>query len=140
MRLPEQRFWDRTKRALSPHLHLERIENLVAVGRPDVDVLAPNGRFTPMELKAVTGLPALPSTRVLGRVGLSQDQKNWHLAWRQAGGRSAILIGIGGNQQLLIPGRYHDSVNELSYAALLLAAEAQTWPDIIRVLTEGWKE
>lgn len=139
MRLPEQRFWDRARRALSPYLHIERVENVLSDGMPDVWVLAPSGLVTPVELKAVVGLPARHTTRVLGAAGLRQSQKNWHMTWRQHGGRSAYLIGVGGDRQLLIPGRYHDELNDWTYSHMVTASVARDWPGIVAALNEGWK-
>lgn len=140
MRLPEQRFWDRARRALSPYLHIERVENVLAAGMPDIWVLAPSGLVTPVELKAVAGLPARNTTRVLGNAGLNQHQKNWHMTWHQHGGRSAYLVGVGGDRQLLIPGHHHDALNDMPYAALQASALATDWPGIINALNQGWQK
>lgn len=140
MRLPEQRFWDRTRPRLTAHFLVERVENLVGVGTPDIWVLAPTGRVTPVELKAVQGWPARLSTRVLGpKAGLSQDQKNWHLTWQQAGGRSAILVGVGGNQQFLFPGHACDLINEFSRHHFENLAQ-QSWDRIVLALNNGWTD
>lgn len=140
MRKPEQRFWDRTRRVLEQHLHLERIENVVGVGTPDVWVLSHANRVTPLELKAVQGFPARPLTRVLGpKVGLSRDQRNWHMAWQQAGGQSAILVGVGGDRQYLFPGYAHDLINEFNQAQFEMFA-LPDWERIIKRLAYGWPE
>lgn len=93
-RKPEQRLWDRLRKAAANRIHTERIENIVGVGRPDVDTLCA-GSFVPVELKQVDGWPKRAATRVLGDKGLSQDQKNWHLTWRRWGGDSLIVVGVG---------------------------------------------
>src|SRR5690606_16867287 len=113
-------------------------ENLVGVGFPDVLVLAENNRVVPLELKAVQGFPARPTTRVLGREGLSVDQRNWHMTWQQAGGQSAILVGVGGDRQYLVPGYAHDRINDFT-AAQFEAFRTKTWDGIIRALTHGWE-
>lgn len=138
MRKPEQRFWDRARPQLVRHFLVERVENLVAVGTPDLLVLAPNNRVTPMELKAVQGFPARTSTRVLGpKVGLSVDQRNWHMDWQAAGGQSAILVGVGGDRQYLFPGHTHDMINDFS-AIQFEAFAVKTWAGIIAALNYGW--
>ena len=93
-RFKEQRLWDRIRKAANGRIHTERIENVVGVGRPDVDTLCA-GSFVPVELKAIDGWPKRASTRVLGDEGLSQEQKNWHLTWQRWGGSSLIVVAVG---------------------------------------------
>jgi len=109
-RKPEQKLWDRLRKAARGKLYTERIENLVSVGRPDVDTLM-NGSFVPIELKQVVRWPARPGTRVLGTKGLSQQQKNWHLAWRKWGGTSIIVVGVE-DEVFAFNGATADHVNE----------------------------
>lgn len=125
MRLPEQRLWDRARSELRARgLGAWRIENVMVDGMPDVLVRlgsVPTEVVTFVELKAVAEAPARRTTPLLGRKkGLSQAQKNWHLEWRdggtrrkvRAGGRSAILVGLGPSVVLCAPGRYADEVND----------------------------
>lgn len=109
-RRPEQRLWDRLRKAAAGKLHTERIENLVGVGRPDVDTLV-EGSFVPIELKQVAAWPARGSTKVLGREGLSQVQKNWHLNWKNWGGMSMIVVGVG-EEVFAFSGERADALND----------------------------
>ena len=109
-RLPEQRLWDRLRKAAMGKVHTERIENIVGVGRPDVDTLVA-GSFVPVELKQVEGWPKRANTRVLGDKGLSQVQKNWHLIWRRWGGTSLIVVGVG-DEVFAFSGERADEVND----------------------------
>lgn len=109
MRKPEQRLWDKLRGACTGRVRTERIENLVGVGRPDVDTLVA-GSFVPVELKQVDGWPARAATRVLGDAGLSQVQKNWHLDWRNWGGTSLIVVGVG-QEVWAFSGERADAVN-----------------------------
>lgn len=141
MRLPEQRFWDRARRALVPILHAERIENLVGVGIPDVWFLAHTGLIMPTELKAIQGWPARATTRVLGpKAGLSVDQRNWHLTWKQAGGTSAVLVGVGGDRQYLFHGRLHDEINDFTQQDFYDRCAASTWYEIRFILINGFRQ
>lgn len=138
MRLPEQRFWDRTRARLQEEFRLERIENLAGVGTPDVLATArATGRTTLIELKAVVELPKRATSKVLGRAGLSQDQKNWHMDFVRAKGQAFILVGIGSHDQLLIEGRWADHVNDWCLHELKTHAVAFDWLDIKNVLTKG---
>ena len=95
-RRPEQRLWDRLRKAAAGRVYTERIENLVGVGRPDVDTLV-KGSFIPIELKYVAQWPARTTSKVLGKDGLSQAQKNWHLNWKR---RDMILSRLNWKPQL----------------------------------------
>lgn len=133
MRKPEQRLWDRMREALDNKLRLERIENVVGVGTADVFSLA-NGRVTPVELKAVEGYPARAATRVLGDKGLSREQRNWHLSWRQHGGESLILIGVGSRDLFAVSGLHADEVNDMNAEELAQHSVAQTWQQLFIAL------
>ena len=56
-RRPEQLLWDRLRKVAANRLYTERIENLVGVGRPDVDTLVA-GNFMPFELKQIAACRA----------------------------------------------------------------------------------
>lgn len=133
MRKTEQRLWDRMREALGRKLRLERIENIVNVGTADVFSLA-NGRVTPVELKAVESYPARAATRVLGDKGLSREQRNWHLSWRQNGGSSLILIGVGSHDMFVVPGALADLVNDMNAEELAQHSVAQNWQQLFIVL------
>lgn len=109
-RLPEQRLWDRLRKAMTGKVYTERIENLVGVGRPDVDTLIA-GSFIPIELKQVKQWPARATSKVLGKKGLSQVQKNWHLQWKSWGGKSLIVVGVGLNVYAFT-GDFADDLND----------------------------
>lgn len=119
-RRPEQRLWDRLRKVAAGRLHTERIENLVGVGRPDVDTLV-GGSFMPIELKQVAAWPVRANTRVLGDKGLSQVQKNWHLNWRRWGGQSLIVVGVA-DEVFTFSGATADHVNEYNTAQFRVAA------------------
>lgn len=109
-RLPEQRLWDRIRAKNRGRVRMERIENLVGVGRPDVDTLV-NGSFLPVELKAIKDWPARATTKVLGRKGLRLDQRNWHLDWRRWGGKSLVVVGVGREVYSFV-GAHADVIND----------------------------
>lgn len=135
MRKPEQRLWDRLRKAAAGRIHAERIENVVGVGRPDVDTLVA-GSFVPVELKQVAAWPVRHSTRVLGDKGLSQQQKNWHLIWRLWGGTSLIVVGVG-DEIYAFSGQHADRVNEFSRAQFDLYAIAKSMAEVIEKLEKA---
>ena len=131
-RKPEQRLWDRLRKAAAGHVHTERIENLVGVGRPDVDTLVA-GSFVPVELKQVEGWPVRSSTKVLGARGLSKEQKNWHLNWRNWGGVSMIVVGVG-EEVFAFSGERADTINDYNTVQFHNAAVCSGLPAVVAML------
>ena len=131
MRKKEQKLWDRMRHNLTGRgILLERLENAVGTGRPDVDALC-RGLFTPIELKAVDRTPARTTTKLMpSGDGLSVAQRNWHLAWRQHGGKSLIVIGVGSNIALGVEGEYADLVNDWSLETIARHAITATWSEL----------
>jgi hypothetical protein len=134
MRLKEQRLWDRTRDNLSalpaPRIRLERYENVVAEGCPDVLALC-DGLVTWVELKAVHKAPARNTTRLMPvGEGLSVEQRNWHLDWHQNRGRSLVLIGVGSSIIIALPGKLADSINSMTFAEAASQAVALTWGEL----------
>ena len=128
MRKNEQRLWDRMRAAkvAVSSVRLERIENLVGAGTPDVIALR-GGQVTWVELKSVDNFPCKATTRVLGAKGLSVAQRNWHYDWYAHEGRSLILVGVGHAQIYTIPGFLADAVNDMSRAELGKNSIADSW-------------
>lgn len=138
MRHPEQRLWDNMRGALGKRCRLERIENLVGVGTPDVWVLtARHGIVTPVELKAVRSWPVRGATPVLGREGLSPEQRNWHLDWHRWGGRSLVIVGVGTEGPYAFDGKRADSINQLTKHEYVPQACAIGWERIFEVMSEN---
>ena len=131
MRKTEQRLWDRMRRAIGKDVRLERIENVVGVGTPDVLACCYITAF--VELKAVEGPPVRETTRVLGERGLSRDQRNWHKDWHQWGGKSYILIGVG-LQTFMISGAFADEVNGMTMEQLAFYSVASDWAAVAKQL------
>ena len=116
MRKKEQLLWDRLRKALTHQIYLERIENVVSPGRPDVDAMW-EGVVVPLELKALNAFPKRESTPVLGRQGLSQNQLNWWLRWRRYGGPGFIVISVTG-LLYAIPAALSEDVNRMNKSEL----------------------
>lgn len=127
MRKTEQRLWDRMRRAIGRDVRLERIENVVGVGTPDVLACCYITSF--VELKAVDAPPVRETTRVLGDKGLSRDQRNWHIDWRQWGGTSYVLIGVG-REIFMIEGGFADVINEMTMQQLAAHSVASDWAKV----------
>jgi len=131
-RLPEQRLWDRLRKVARGKIHTERIENIVGVGRPDVDTLVA-GSFVPIELKQIDGWPKRRNTRVLGDKGLSQAQRNWHVVWRNWGGTSLIVVGVG-EEVFAFSGERVDDINQYTAADFVNASLCSGLKDVVDLL------
>lgn len=137
MRKTEQRLWDRMRKhaaALAPKLRLERVENLVGVGMPDVLAIA-SGRVVWLELKSVDAYPAREFSRVLGATkGLSVAQRNWHYEWYAHSGKSFVVVGVGTADVFAIPGALADSINFMTHKDLQRQCAADSWATLFEQL------
>jgi hypothetical protein len=61
------------------------------------------------------------STKVMGQRGLSQVQMNWHLNWRNWGGRSLIIVGVD-DEVFAFNGATADHINNYTTAEFRSAA------------------
>jgi len=137
MRKPEQRLWDSMRRNNKKQLHtinLERVENVVTVGMPDIYVKYYSSECW-VELKTCK-LPKRETTRVLGDKGLSQDQINWHQKHNVYGLRSYILIKAD-KKLFLLPNKYAERINDMTQIQLFLASQAMSWEQIFEVLRKS---
>lgn len=135
MRKQEQKLWDRMRHCLKDKVYLERVENVVNPGRPDVDVLW-DGVVLPIELKALEAFPQRASTPVLGGKGLNQNQLNWWLNWRRWGGSGFIVAGVAG-EIFAVPAKFSDEVN--GFTRSQLTQHATTWQELITQIKQEVK-
>ena len=136
MRKAEQKVWDAMRRAAPPKAWLQRVENLVADGMPDV-YCAGGRREAWVELKAAK-LPKRSTTRLQMGEGIRQSQVNWHLKAATKGVQSFILIRVEErkSEPLLIGGWLADRINDFTYDEARGAALAIGWPAIFALLLE----
>lgn len=133
MRLPEQRLWDAMRNNSPANLWLQRIENLVGVGMPDVLATTYGGRTAWVELKCAR-LPARAATPVLGAAGLSAAQVAWHLKAATMNAPSYVLVRDDKRQLYLLPGRVASRINAMCRAELHDASVAASWSEISAAL------
>ncbi len=144
MRTREQRVWDSMKSHKPSVIALERIENLVAEGTPDVYFQALR-RHGWVELKA-------PRSTGVGGAFLCSDSKvrvsqvSWHLAAAAFGTPTYILARreIGGVKTLwLFPGSTAGDLNSLTMKEALssdwwIQFRCDSWADVYERLV--WSE
>ena len=111
------------ERDLRPDLRMERVENAVSCGTPDVDGVL-NGRHFKIELKTVAR-PARKSTGL--RIKFQPAQPNWLRSWCASGGNAFVLVQVGSGpvaRRYLVPGKDVDalSVPDLTEEGLLYRA------------------
>lgn len=117
MRKPEQLLWDAMKRHAPAAMWLQRVENVVGDGMPDVYVGC-SGKW--VELKVVKRIPVKSTTPLLGRGGMRQSQINWHLKNNSLIGapESFVLIGLPNGDVILVSGRIAQRVNIMTLGEL----------------------
>lgn len=134
MRKAEQRVWDTMKRNAPNDVWMERVENVVGEGMPDI-WMASDQWHCWVELKAAR-LPVRPTTRVLGREGLRPSQVNWHLKAAVRGLPVYTLIRDNLQNLYLVSCEHADEINEMPLARLQEVSLAGSWEEIFKVLKQ----
>jgi len=136
LRKKEQRLYDALLKAKPSWARLERIENVVGEGTPDVHVMVP-GKSAWLELKAPTP-PKRASTRLLGDEGLRQSQKNWLLEATVMGLPAYVLIRDSVRKEVfLLRAELHDLMNDMTVAELRRHSLADSLEAAYEVLREN---
>lgn len=106
-------------RMRQPKDRLERIENVLVPGMPDV-----NGCFSRNEFWIETKQPREPKRVTTPLFGsnhdLSLEQRNWFLTQRNAGGNGIIYIQTDQLTRMFIGGEHADKINNATMMELLL--------------------
>lgn len=113
MRKPEQRVYDAMKANCADGVRLERIENAVGSGLPDVHCLR-HGVTRWVELKALKQ-PKRANTPLFKKKTMRRDQVAWHLSYNSAGGRSFILARDDKRVLYLFPGYLAGDLREFPH-------------------------
>lgn len=122
MRKKEQRLWDTMKRSAPKNVWLQRVENMVTEGMPDVLI---NGHIW-VELKA-PAVPKKATTRLLGDEGLRQSQINWHMKAQSMKNRTYILVRDETSCLYLIDGYWADEINNWTAQQMAESSLASKW-------------
>lgn len=142
----ESALWDRCKtaaktlRLMRHRVDLQRIENAVGVGHPDVEGCIDGGQVW-IELKSCDR-PKRADTPIRPKKRISQDQ--WHSARSKAGCRiNWILIQVGeahASTIYLVPGNLYDQITvpENELALLSVISPKATVADALLRAREGW--
>lgn len=119
-----------------PGDRLDRVENLVVDGMPDVNFCA-DGVESWIEMKSPTE-PKRSSTPLFGsNHKVSQAQKNWMLRQFKAGGNGWFLIATD-KRWMLVRGSLADDINEMNMELLLAVADWSTLKPVKE--KESWKK
>lgn len=119
----ESRLWDRWQARLTEKFFVQRIENLVGEGVPDVHLLSRDGGTQHwLELKYKAVVPVRATTQVFGADGLRPDQVAWLWGRGMAGGSVWILSGAA-EWTFLVHGRFAREFNKMTLAELKVYAD-----------------
>lgn len=135
---PEARFWATLKKKLPlPGDRLDRVENSVMSGQPDVNgCLASEDVW--IELKAPTE-PKRATTPLMtsnGNHPLLPSQINWFIAQRQAGGIAFVLIRTDKRLMLLRGTDHAERINVMTVEQMV---EASLWWTSFPVAALEWR-
>ena len=119
------------RKAKPKDIWLERVENLVGVGMPDV--MAGGPHFSWVELKHAC-LPVRATTRVLGNDGLSIDQINWHLVAASFRLPVYTVVRDDSGGIYMIEAAHAASINDWCAADLRANSIAAAWKEVFAVL------
>lgn len=86
-RFPEQTLWDNLSEVMTPYWFARRIEDRLGGGLPDVSFTANKKRFSWLELKVLSNLPA--ENRVFDIPKFTADQRGFGLECLRHGGASS---------------------------------------------------
>lgn len=127
MRKAEQKLWDTMRNNKPRGVVLNRVENYVGEGMPDV-YLRVRSLATWVELKAPIA-PKRETTRLMGDQGMRQEQINWHLQSAALNLPTWILIRDTTQRRLwVVEGRFADEVNDMTVETLdLEGIRCHTW-------------
>lgn len=135
-RKPEQLVWDAMSAYFKKHpgLWLERVENVVADGQPDVRV-ASHCHIKEVELKAAK-IPARADTPLLGKKGLRVSQVSWHRKAAIYGLPVFTLIRDDRKRLYLVHCMHAQDINNMTVEQLRAVSLAEDWAGIYKVLSE----
>ena len=143
-RTDEQKLYDRMKANKPPRCKLERIENAVGEGEPDVRVFGWGGWVSWVELKFAKRANKRPTTPALGHAkGMRQSQMNWIAERTQRGINCFILIADDCGRLYLMSGHQGDLVNDMTARELLhnaIVAGIEDYPLWVEIYKHIYKE
>lgn len=125
------RWLEKANIVFGPRLHMQRIENSVERGTPDVDAVLDACGFV-IELKSV----ARPKRGGPIHTKLSADQAMFLLARRRAGGRAYLLIKVDDNRYLISgehAGELEKPISETRLVTLSLIARDARPHDVLNI-------
>ncbi len=113
---------------------VDRIENIVGFGTPDVNFCI-EGVEGWIEIKSPEEPKRASSKLFAGKHKLNQDQKNWFLKQKNAKGRGYVLICTDKRWMLIDGCKYGDQINDMTVEELYgISIWAATKP----IIKKGW--
>lgn len=128
MRKPEQRLYATMRANAWNSTRIERVENGVGTGMPDVHLIR-GGVTRWVELKVVRR-PALATTALFNSGAVRDDQVAWHVAYHRCGGISFVLARDDRRQLYLFPGADAPQLHVLPLDVCLAHYSRSSWHEI----------
>ena len=123
------------KHCAQPLDRIDRIENIMVTGMPDINYCM-RGVDGWIELKSPKE-PKRETTALFSQNHkVTQEQKNWFLQQRNAGGSAYFLIATD-KRWMLIHGNWADSINEMTVNELV---NVSMWHEYRPVKKPSWSE
>ncbi len=119
------------KKMLLPGDRIDRIENLISSGIPDINFCA-NGVESWIEQK--TAKEPMRHDTTLLNYKISQNQKNWFIRQMRARGRAFFLITTD-KRWVLISGSFADFINDMSVREIL---DNCIWTTLKPIQSDQW--
>lgn len=108
----ESRLWGRLQERLKPFFFIQRIENLVGEGVPDVFLVRrEGGKMCWLELKSKPKFPVRGTTKVFGEEGLRPSQIAW-IHGRAVAGAAIYILAECDKVEFLIDGVFAREFND----------------------------
>jgi hypothetical protein len=123
------------KAIMQPRDRIDRIENVVGTGMPDVNLVL-SGVELWIEIKSPME-PKKDNTTLFGsNHPLSQDQMNWFKRQMRAGGKAFVYIDTD-KHRILINGTWADRINTMTVQELL---DEAAWWSMKPTFADQWKQ
>ena len=103
MKITESQLWKRISKECPDDIILQRDENIVGVGQPDVIGIKKGGFVFWLELKTAAK-PVRKTSKVFKSGYVNPSQKLWFLKWTSLGANAFILLQMS-HELYLMPGK-----------------------------------
>lgn len=143
--MSEKNTYDAFRKGIAiPRDRIDRIENIVGVGNPDVNCVLIGGPEIWIEIKSPKEPKRKTTVLFNSNHKLSQDQMNWFHRQHRAGGKGFVMVDTD-KRRIMVRGALADSINSLTVDELIGIAcwhapkptKKEQWDSLREVLIGG---